>query len=470
MGPSGVAARGALIVVWVIAVLSVSVFGVEYPYPPLPPTLNSPEFLFTPKVNGVNRIVSDAKRDKTAIDTHSVHLHGLFSLQDRLYTPRYIPFLRLLPPRVQCSADGVGTGGGDVLCDVVLLCSGMGVHPFTKSIVFTLNQTLPARHSTLHPSNTPTAANPTPNAVDPYSTFAIRVEAHMIGVQPHTHSQGRATPHTINLVLYHRSSLANPLICDDGLESCGLYGHLAASTEPYELVLIHSEAAEVVELEVSIEPLWQSRALIKAQSCSSLRNAKGELAATSLPLEQPIVLSTIADAKTRTAVNYSLDTTFEDGFNIHWDWKAHAKAAAADATRPSASPISGAALFSSAHTATAANAATSRYTTASFSTPYRVVASVPIKLAVAPNHGLVHGNDRIGYWELRSALSYQFLIGGLFQFVLRSVDIDPSKSDGTGSSATLGMCSALTTDAPCINGYASHAVSFRTGALNGLYV
>jgi hypothetical protein len=76
--------------------------------------------------------------------------------------------------------------------------------------VFTLNQTLPAAHSPLHPSNNPKVEG---DVCDPYNTFAIRVEAHVLGVQKHTHMQGRATPHTVNLVLYHRSSLANPLVC-----------------------------------------------------------------------------------------------------------------------------------------------------------------------------------------------------------------------------------------------------------------
>jgi hypothetical protein len=118
----------------------------------------------------------------------------------------------------------------------------MGVHPYTKSIVFTLNQTLPAAHSAAHPSN---AAKPVAGP-DPYTTYAIRVYARMLGVQRAAHAStastgsGHGTPHTVNLLLYHRSSIANPLICDDGTESCSLYGYLTASPVPYELLLIHS--------------------------------------------------------------------------------------------------------------------------------------------------------------------------------------------------------------------------------------
>jgi hypothetical protein len=153
----------------------------------LPATLNSPSLLYAGAMGASNRLVSDAARDKAAVDPATVHVRGIYALDDRLYAAR--------------------EGGG-------------GVHPYAKTMAFTINATLPAAHSPLHPMHSAAAAKgkkdataaPAEPAVDPFALYAIRVEAHVLGVQKHTHAQGRPTPHTINLVLYHKSSLANPLV------------------------------------------------------------------------------------------------------------------------------------------------------------------------------------------------------------------------------------------------------------------
>jgi hypothetical protein len=216
---------------------------------------------------------------------------------------------------------------------------------------------------------------------------------------------------------------------------------------------------------LSIEPLWQARALIEAQHCSSLRgptasgNGLTELGQTSVPILHPIVLSTVPGGPSHAAINYSLDTTFEDGYNIQWQLSTldpHTTTTTASTSAPGSAPVDPA-LFSSSHSAAAADAATSQYTTASYSPPYQKVSSVPITLTIASNHHSVHAavgvasgvgsTDRTGFWNLRATIGYQFLIGGTFQLVLRAAEMDAAT---LAKGAVIGLCGSVSTDLPCI--------------------
>jgi hypothetical protein len=216
-----------------------------------------------------------------------------------------------------------------------------------------------------------------------------------------------------------------------------------------------------MELELLIEPLWQSRDVIQAQRCDSLRSVEsGQLGVTSLPALSPIHLSTSDTHAGGT--HYSLDTAWEDGFNVRWDALLFPTSHGGSSSSTKL-PLD-AALFSSTHSASAARAANSAYTTASYTTPYRVVHSVPITLSVAPEHVALSAgagsNDRVGFWRLSAALSAPFLTGGGFQMVLRSTaSRSASSASQSQEPAVVSLCSQLTSDEPCVDAYVSQCCS-----------